>query len=320
MAINILSLNTPEATLIRPANAPVAYRIDQNKIKADLQRAKENGEVKDLLQLSGAAQEKISSMEKADSRQKTDYSVDAFFRKDMPKIQNEDGTYSVGGVTFTQDELEKARTVMKAAVEEISAGPGKGTTLDYRDYAAMAIAEASVNKFAQENFNEDQQKVIAKAMQEYNEGLEELQEDALSNMTLVKNDYGTLSNYYGLSQVLDQNLADALNKMKDEISKMTGRQYAKSVAGMTTGVVQTATNTKLINNIKAAFSDLDLNDKAAVDSAMKKYQELVKPAYLANGADSRSINRLLQKDTGAFEQMIEKIRLSQAYKHIDFSV
>lgn len=320
MAINILSLNMPEATLIRPTNAPVAYRIDQNKIKADLQRAKENGEVKDLLQLSGVAQEKISSIEKTDSKQKTDYAVDAFFRKDMPKIQNEDGTYSVGGVAFTEDELEKARTVMKAAVNEISAGPGKGTTLDYRDYASMAIAETSVNKFAQENFNEAQQKVIAKAMQEYNEGLEELQENTLSNMTLVKNDYGTLSNYYGLSQVLDQNMADALNKMKDEISRITGRQYTKSVAGVATGVVQTATNTELIYNIKSAFSNLDLNDKASVDGAMKKYQELVKPAYLANAVEPGSINRLLQKDTGAFEQMIEKIKLSQAYKHIDFSV
>ncbi len=320
MAINILSLNTPEATLIKPANAPISYRIDQNKIKADLQRAKENGEIKDLLQLSGVAQEKISSMKKADNVQRTDYSVDAFFRKDMPKIQNEDGTYSVGGAAFTTEELEKARTVMKAAADEISAGPGKGTTLDYRDYASMAIAEASVNRFAQENFNEDQQKVIAKAMKEYNEGLEELQEDAFSNMKLVKNDYGNLSNYYGLSQVLDQNQADVLNKMKEELSKITGRQYTKSVAGVTTGVVQAATNTELISNVKTVFSDIDLSDKDAVDSAMKKYRALVKPAYLANGADSRSVNRMLQNDTDSFAAMIEKIKLSQAYKHIDFSV
>ena len=41
---------------------------------------------------------------------------------------------------------------------------------------------------------------------------------------------------------------------------------------------------------------------------------------MANGGDSRSINHLLQKDIGDFEQMIEKMKLSQAYKHVDFSV
>jgi hypothetical protein len=320
MAIDILSLNIPEATLIRSSNVQSPTRVKIDELKAKLQKAKENGEVKDLLQLSSTGQEKAATVAKTDNVRKTDYAVDAFFRKDMPKIQNEDGTYSVGGVSFSKEELENARTVMMSAGEEISAGSGKNSTLDYNNYAQMAIAETAVDQYAKENFNEEQQKVIAKAMKEYNAGLEELQNKTLSDMNAVDNNYGEISYYYGKSNVLDENMADMLNKMKEELSRLTGRQYRKSVAGEVAGTIQTATNTKLINNIKSVFADVDLNDEKSVSDAMKKYQELVRPAYMANGNSSQSVSRILNSDTDRFMQMIENIKRSQAYKHIEVSV
>jgi hypothetical protein len=322
MAIDILSLNIPEATLTRSDNTqPVAARLTSEKAKEILNTAKENGEIKDLLQLSGVEQNQVANLKKSSFERKSDYSVSAFFRADMPKQKNADGTYSISGVDFSEEELVKARTVMKAAVDGISAGSGKNSTLDYRNYAEMEIAESSVNQYAKDNFNEEQQKVIAKAMKEYNAGLEELQQQTLSNMNLVDNHYGEISNYYGKSQIADQNLADAINNLKEKISKVTGQSFRKSEAGEVSGFVQTATNTELINNIKSVFSNIDINDEASVAKAMKQYQELVKPVYRANDpTNPGSVNRMLQSDTNAFTQMIEKIKTSQAYRRIDFSI
>jgi hypothetical protein len=157
-------------------------------------------------------------------------------------------------------------------------------------------------------------------MKEYNAGLEELQNKTLSDMNAVDNNYGEISYYYGKSNVLDENMADMLNKMKEELSRLTGRQYRKSVAGEVVGTIQTATNTKLINNIKSVFADMDLNDEKSVSDAMKKYQELVRPAYMANGNSSQSVSRILNSDTDRFMQMIENIKRSQSYKHIEVSV
>ena len=50
-----------------------------------------------------------------------------------------------------EDELQKARNYMKIAVAEL---PGGGT-LEYVDYAKMAIAENSVNSFAKDNFSKE---------------------------------------------------------------------------------------------------------------------------------------------------------------------
>lgn len=64
--------------------------------------------------------------------------------------------YSISGVTFTEDELQKARNYMKAAVAEL---PGGGT-LEYADYVKIAIAENSVNSFAKDNFSKEQQESL----------------------------------------------------------------------------------------------------------------------------------------------------------------
>lgn len=314
MAINILGLNATEATLVKNSSPIRSYRLgNQDEIKNRLNQAKENGEVKDLLQLSGVSSLKIneSNLRKTGA----DYSVDAFFRKDMPKMQNGDGTYSISGVTFTEDELQKARNYMKAAVAEL---PGGGT-LEYADYAKMAIAENSVNSFAKDNFSKEQQDVIAVAMKEYNAGLEELQEQILSKDNVVSNNYGELSKYYGKSIKMDQAMVENINKLKEELSRITGRAYKKSEVGDAPGIISSATNSELISNIKDTFSNVDFNDKDAVNNAMKKYRELVRPAYDASDRLMRNDNSLYD-DTNAFTKLIEKMKMRLSATHVDFSV
>ena len=318
MAINILGLNATEATLVKNSSPIRSYRLgNQDEIKNRLNQAKENGEVKDLLQLSGVSSLKINNPTNESNPRKTgaDYSVDAFFRKDMPKMQNGDGSYSISGVTFTEDELQKARNYMKAAVAEL---PGGGT-LEYADYAKMAIAENSVNSFAKYNFSKEQQDVIAIAMKEYNAGLEELQEQILSKDNVVSNNYGELSDYYGKSIKMDQAMVENINKLKKELSRITGRTYKKSEVGDAPGIISSATNSELISNIKDTFSNVDFNDKDAVNDAMKNYRELVRPAFDASDRLMRNDNSLYD-DTNAFTKLIEKMKMSLSATHVDFSV
>lgn len=323
MAIDIMSLQTPAATLVHSDSAPASYRISADKVKADLQKAKENGEIKDLLQLSGKTPEDIKGIQTASGevRRLCNYSVDSFFTRDMPQVANGDGTYTIGGVNFTEEELVKARSVMKAATDGIGAGVGKNINLDYRNYAEMALAENAVNQYAKENLNEEQQKVVAKAMKEYNAGLLELQDGLLAKSSYIKAEGDKRSDYYGLTRILSEEDAAVFNKLKEELSKVTGKKYQPVKAGDVGGSMQVATNKDLIKNISDLFKNVDLSDKQAVNNAMKKYQELVRPANEANGVYSLAeSNRISGEDTKKFQKMLDKIAMAASYKAVDYKI
>ena len=319
MAINISTLNGIEIIpdmIVRP-EATQMFKHDATEIKDKFAQAKENGQIVDLLEISGVSQEKINAMasETGPKRTGASYSVASFFRKDMPQLKNGDGSYTIAGVKFSEDELMRARNVMKESVSDLQ----YKVTLDYSDYAKMSIAESAVNSFAKDNFSEEQRGVIAKAMKEFNAGLEERQSKSLSKSNVVDNDYGELSKYYGKSQVIDHSLADEMNKLKDEITRMTGHKFTKTVAGKAPGIITSATNEELINTIKDTFSKVDLNDKDEVDSSMKKYRDLMRPAYKAGGYIERD-DSALYRDTDSFMKMINTIKLSISSAHVNYSV
>ena len=325
MAINILGLNAKEAILVRnQSSTTMRLKVNSDEVKEKFQKAKGNGEVKDLLELSGASKDSVLSIKASTDgprQMKMYYSVDSFFCKNIPRIQNSDGTYNIDHVSFTKEELESARNVMKAAVSGF--GPGKCTMLDYRDYAAFAIAENSVHAYAKENFNEEQQRVINKAMEEYKAGLLEVQDSYINNGKTCSNDYGEISKYYGLSPVYDESMVNAINNMKEELSKITNRPFKPSVVGEASGIVSVATNQELISSIEYVFKDVDLTDQDALKNAISKYNELVKPVYLANGAQAGSVNHInnwLDSDANKFINLIANIRHSQLYKPVDVSI
>lgn len=209
-----------------------------------------------------------------------------------------------------------ARDIMKIATDNISAGVGKNINLDYRNYAEMALAENAVSQFAKNNFDEEKQNVISKAMKEYNAGLIDLQDEFMSKREYVHNDYGKVSDYYGLSRVMTESDAAAINKMKEDIGKLTGGKSHLSKAGDIMGFEQVATNKDLINNISDTFRNVDLSDKEAVKNAMNKYQNLVRPAYQAidkSQAEAR-------KETEGFMSMLNKIMANKSYKSVDFMI
>ena len=319
MAINISSLNGIEIIpemIVRPETAQM-FKHTADEIRDKFSQAKENGQIVDLLEISGVSQEQLNAMASEDGPKRTgsSYSVASFFRKDMPGLKNGDGSYTIAGVNFSEDELVRARNVMKESVSDLQ----YKVTLDYSDYAKMSIAESAVNSFARENFSEEQQNVIAKAMKEYNAGLEERQAKSLSKTNVVDNDYGDLSTYYGKSQVIDQTLADDINKFKDEVSRLTGRKFNKTIAGEAPGIITSATNRELINTIKDTFSNVDMNDNDEVNSVMSRYRELMRPAYKAGGYIERD-DSALYRDTDSFMKMINTLKLSMSSAHVDYSV
>lgn len=142
----------------------------------------------------------------------------------MPKMTNADGSYSIGNVMFTEEELVKARNVMQTAAKQINGDAGIKSNLDYKDYAMMALAEKAVGDYAKEHFNEAQQQVIADAVKSYNEGLGNLQRDVIRNGSYGENSSAKSGTYYGLSPVLSQTQADAMNRLKEEISRVSGNK------------------------------------------------------------------------------------------------
>lgn len=325
MAINLLSLNCSEATLVRPENQPAVYRLNADKMKENWEQLK--SESKDLIQISreSASYESSVSLEELKNlgelnQNYCNYSSDVFFQKNMPQITT-DGSYMVGGVNFSKDELEQCRMVMKTAVDGIDCGIGKNTNIDYKNYAQMGIAVSSVKTFASENLTEEQAAVVNRAMQEYNEALINLEKETLSGSNYVDSKYADFSDYYGKERVLGDSEIDAINKLKEQLSRITGRYYAPSQKGMT-AVVQSATNQELIDEITDLFSDLDCMDEQSVNIATEKYKELMKPAYVAYGMNDMhgSLAKILNEDVSKFKSQISNMLMAVKYHATDYSV
>lgn len=327
MAVNLFTLNCTEVTtLVRPQIQPTSYRLDQDKIKENWDQIKSQS--MGLVQISkegGTVYESTVSLGQIQStgelkRTECNYSSNVFFQKNMPQIMT-DGSYLVGGVSFSEEELEQCRVVMKAAAENIDCGMGKGVDIDYNDYAQMGLAVSSVRTFAEKYLTKDQAEVVNKAMQEYNEALFDLEKQAYANRTCVETKYEGLSDYYGKAVVLDDVTLEAINRLKEEMSRLTGRQYPPSVKGMTAGV-QSATNEKLIGEVSDLFMNTDIEDEESVNAAIEKYKELMRPAYLAYGiSDSHgALTRKLNDDAEKFRAQIANMLQAIRYRATDYTI
>lgn len=318
MAINISSLNATEIAFIKRDGAlhdNNVSKLQKGDLKDKLNEALSSGSAVNLLEGSGIDALGITGNPDGVRKSSVNYSADAFFRRDMPKVQNDNGSYSVSGVKFTEDELVQSRNFMKAAVAELKTG-----TLDYADYAKMGIAENAVDSFAKNSFSEEQQQILSKAIREYSEGLELEQDKILNTSGAVSNEWGELSKYYGLSDSIDQNKADAINKMKAELGRRSGKDLPSVKSGDVLGIIETATNKELISKVKDTFASINFNDHEQVDLAMKKYRELMQPAYKAAGYLERD-DSALYRDTDSFMQFISTLSTSLSpATHVDFSV
>ncbi len=326
MAIQLSGLNATEITsLSRPQVKQTSYRLNADKIKNDWEKLKSEG--KDMIQISKESATyhgdiSVDEIKPTGEVRRTEcnYSLEAFFRKDMPQITT-DGGYMVGGAYFSKEELEQCRRVMQTATDSMGCGIGKNTNLDYKNYAEMGIAVSTVKKFASENLTEEQAAVVNRAMQEYNDALVNMEQDVMSDGTYIDSPYKEMSDYYGKVKVLSDTEIDAINQLKKELGRLTGRYYEPSKWGMTS-VVQSATNQELTGKIKDLFSNLDYTDSKAVDAAMEQYKEWMKPAYNAYGIGDTddALAGVLNKDVAGFKKQLSDILMLFNYHKTDYSI
>lgn len=316
MGIDIASLGLSRATIGRSVPQKQTYKITSEQAKAALTKATEDGDVRDLLDASGGRTVDMDAMVKAAGgrvQRLCNYSTSVFFQKEMPEQLDEDGGYTVSGVRFSEAELQQARGVLLAAADSITAGPGRNTNLDYRNYAQMAVAENAVGVYADGHLSEEQSAVVKNAMRDYNEGLMEMQDRLLGQRQPTD---GT--EYYGSKRVMTQVDADLLNSLKAEISRLTGRQYKVSKAGDPGGYDQIATNRSLMTQISTLFSGANLSDAGVMQSTLQSYASLVRPAYSAQGIRNADLGRVIGNDTASLQSMFHAI-LAHSHRNIDLS-
>lgn len=325
MAIDLFSLDKQEATLVRPQIQPQSYRLNTDKIKENWEQLKSQS--KDLVQVSNKAASYESSVSAEEiknlgelNHNYTNYSSDVFFQKNAPQIST-DGNYMIGGVNFTKEEMDRCRVVMQAAADSIGCGVGKNTNIDYKNYAEMGIAVSAVKTFGVENLTEEQANVLNKAMQEYNQALIDLEQQMFSEENYVDCMHEGLSNYYGKESVLSDGAIEAINKLKEEMTKITGRYYPSSVSGATAHIAS-ATNKEVIGEVSELFSNMDCTDENSIDKVTAKYMEMMKPVYTAYGMNDAhgSLSKVLNSDIANFKKQISNILMAMNYHETDYSI
>ena len=317
MAIDLTTLNTTEIIPQKVYNLNNSYKADQNKIRENweekkasatdlIEESKKNGSYRESASLEGAGVIGITAGKGA----YCNYSLDAFFRKDMPLLSDDNGNFTVGGATFTREELEECRAVMKAAVDGIGCGIGKNTNIDYRNYAEMEIAAGGVRAYASENLTEKQAAVVNKAMKEYNDALIKHEKDTLERAGTIDISGSDVSKYYGKAQPIPKEMLDRIHSFNSN-SKLNSGDV---------GTIQSATNEDLISKIRDMFSKLDYSDSSSLDTVSEKYKEYITPAKMSLGVSSANgyLSQALNQDILGFQSLFKNMMNVIRYRSIDF--
>ena len=317
MAIDLTTLNTTEIIPQKVYNLNNSYKADQNKIRENweekkataidlIEESKKNGTYRESAPLEGTGVSGLTAGKGA----YCNYSLDAFFRKDMPLLSDDNGNFTVGGATFTREELEECRAVMKAAVDGIGCGIGKNTNIDYRNYAEMEIAAGGVRAYASENLTEKQAAVVNKAMKEYNDALIKHEKDTLERAGTIDISGSDVSKYYGKAQPIPKEMLDRIHSFNSN-SKLNSGDV---------GTIQSATNEDLISKIRDMFSKLDYSDSSSLDTVSEKYKEYITPAKMSLGVSSANgyLSQALNQDILGFQSLFKNMMNVIRYRSIDF--
>ena len=317
MAIDLTTLNTTEIIPQKVYNLNNSYKADQNKIRENweekkataidlIEESKKNGTYRESASLEGTGVSGLTAGKGA----YCNYSLDAFFRKDMPLLSDDNGNFTVGGATFTREELEECRAVMKAAVDGIGCGIGKNSSIDYRNYAEMEIAAGGVRAYASENLTEKQAAVVNKAMKEYNDALIKHEKDTLERAGTIDISGSDVSKYYGKAQPIPKEMLDRIHSFNSN-SKLNSGDV---------GTIQFATNEDLISKIRDMFSKLDYSDSSSLDTVSEKYKEYITPAKMSLGVSSANgyLSQALNQDILGFQSLFKNMMNVIRYRSIDF--
>ena len=305
MEVNLL---TPTILTSKASNAVLnnsSGKVSAEQIKTDLKTI-----------ISDNANRLYQNAEAVNVSSANRYSDSPFLSSTLP-VANADGTYSVDGVSFSKKAFEQCRSVIQVAV----AGIETSGTIDYINYAQMSIAANTVQSFAEKNLNEEQASVLSNAIQEYNSVVISAENKLLSNGIYTLSNTGVSSEYYGVQKTYSDIEIKAINDLIDEMNRVSNGNKAH-VGSNFVSTIASATNQSLITSISNLFTDVDLNDSAAVDSVMEKYKALITPVYLASGVNNEhgALTRVLNSSTSKLTDLINSITFSANYQSLNISI
>ncbi|WP_026522113.1 hypothetical protein [Butyrivibrio sp. VCB2001] len=208
--------------------------------------------------------------------------VSSLYRTEIPINKNAEGAYKIGGVSFSEEEFDAARKLVTGVGSQLKAG-----YLSYRDYAKMKVAQKVVENTAAAGFNEDQAKVISKAMRDYNNGLVERQSEMLSGRTTRVNDDPESGRYFGVEVLVPGSVTESGTP-----------RYAST---------DIATDRELIKTLRDSIRAVDITGKNAASEIKALYQDIMKPVYAAQYPFQREsdINDALDKDVKELMALID---------------
>ncbi len=302
MEVNLLTPTVVKSKAINDIPRNSVNKVSAEQVKAHIETsAKEN--VRVLHQNTEAA-----------NIQSVNAGLDSPFLSFSLPCANADGMYQIEGVLFSKKEFEQCRSVMQTAADGIQTSG----TLDYINYAEMSIAEKAVQSFAQKNLNEEQARVLMKAIQDYNTAMISREKSILSDRAYGFSAEGNISRYYGIRKSYCDTEIKAINDLIDEMNRVS--KGSKANVGMDfVSTVDSATNQSLIKEISDLFSDTDLSDTAAVADAMERYKSFMTPVYLAKGLNEEhgALTRVLNRDAENLSQLIDRIAMCEKHNPLE---
>lgn len=299
MQVNLLTSNVLTSKALSPMGS--IHKGVAVQIKSDLKAAVENNAR--LLHQNPEAANSIRTK-----------NLSSFFLDSAASVANDDGTYTVDGVSFAKKEFEHSCAVLQAAVSGIETSG----TIDYINYAQMSIANNAIQAYGEANLSEDQADVLCRAMQEYIDAVISTEGKILSDGSYITSGAGDSSEYYCIQKTYSDVERKAINDLIDEMNRVSGRNKAH-VGSDFTARVASATNQTLIQRMSNLFTEIDLADSVAVDSAMEQYKTLMEPVYLASGINNEhgALTRVLNSNANKLSAMINRIAIATNNSSID---
>lgn len=191
---------------------------------------------------------------------------------------------AVNGVEWNLADLIDTVDVMNKGFDELD----HRVTMNYEDYAKMGISSVYVNDWASKNLSEEQAVAVAKAVDERIYGYVERQEEHL-----------------------EEN-ADTWRNVYNPPEKAEYYAYGGWVS---------ASNLEHREAIKELFSSADFTSSSGIANIMQKYQEMMKPVYLAYGATQSKLSGYLSNTVNHLYSYISNLFGTQgAARSLDTSV
>ena len=191
---------------------------------------------------------------------------------------------TINGVEWNFADFIDTVEIMNKGFDELD----HRVTMNYEDYAKMGISSVYVNDWASKNLSKEQAAAVAKAVNEWIYGYVERQEEHL-----------------------EEN-ADTWRNVYNHPEKAEYYAYGGWVS---------ASNVEHREAIKELFSSADFNSSSGIANIMQKYQEMMKPVYLAYGSTQSKLSSYLNNTVNHLYSYIANLFGTQcAARILDTSV